>query len=293
MEMAHRMQLIGALRSVRLFYWVLAAAAAVYGYGLNATGATLDEIKKRGFMIVATEDDYPPFEYVVNGKPMGYDHELLAILRKSSPFEIRQEILPWQGILPGVASGKYDVALSAAVITDERVKSLDYTMPISESTMAYVKRKGDTTIKTIKDLSGKTLGVQQGGASFQVLPSLEAELKKSGGSLGKVVQYGAFSEAYQDLVNKRIDAVIHNIVSLSTLVGEKPDTFEMGQRVGEKSYAAWAVQKGNKSVVDYLNAFLAQQKSNGTMKKLQTQWLKITFDDMPSQPMLPGDRPIR
>jgi polar amino acid transport system substrate-binding protein len=293
MEMAHRMQLIEALRSVRLFYWVLAAAAAVYGYGLNATGATLDEIKKRGFMIVATEDDYPPFEYVVNGKPMGYDHELLALLRKSTPFEIRQEILPWQGILPGVASGKYDVALSAAVITDERVKSLDYTMPISESTMAYVKRKGDTSIKTIKDLSGKTLGVQQGGASFQVLPALEAELKKSGGSLGKVVQYGAFSEAYQDLVNKRIDAVIHNIVSLSTLVGEKPDTFEMGQRVGDKSYAAWAVQKGNKSVVDYLNTFLAQQKSNGTMKKLQTQWLKITFDDMPSQPMLPGDRPIR
>jgi len=291
--MGHRMQLIDALRSVRLFYWVLAAAAAVYGYSLNATSATLDEIKKRGFMIVATEDDYPPFEYVVNGKPMGYDHELLAILRKSSPFEIRQEILPWQGILPGVASGKYDVALSAAVITDERVKSLDYTMPISESTMAYVKRKGDSSIKTIKDLSGKTLGVQQGGASFQVLPSLEAELKKTGGSLGKVVQYGAFSEAYQDLVNKRIDAVIHNIVSLSTLVGEKPDTFEMGQRVGEKSYAAWAVQKGNKSVVDYLNTFLAQQKSSGSMKKLQTQWLKITFDDMPSQPMLPGDRPIR
>ena len=108
-----------------------------------------------------------------------------------------------------------------------------------------------------------------------------------------MVQYGAFSEAYQDLVNKRTDAVIHNIVSLSTLVGEKPDTFEMGQRVGEKSYAAWAVQKGNKGVVDYLNTFLAQQKSNGTMKKLQTQWLKITFDDMPSQPMLPGDRPIR
>ena len=291
--MAHRMQLIEGFRSVRLFYWLLAAAAAVYGYGLNATGATLDEIKKRGYMIVATEDDYPPFEYVVNGKPMGYDHELLALLRKSTPFEIRQEILPWQGILPGVASGKYDVALSAAVITDERVKSLDYTMPISESTMAYVKRKGDTSIKTIKDLSGKTLGVQQGGASFQVLPALEAELKKTGGSLGKVVQYGAFSEAYQDLVNKRTDAVIHNIVSLSTLVGEKPDTFEMGQRVGDKSYAAWAVQKGNKSVVDYLNTFLAQQKSSGSMKQLQSQWLKITFDDMPSQPMLPGDRPIR
>src|SRR5207302_1643097 len=82
-------------------------------------------------------------------------------------------------------------------------------------------------------------GVQQGGASFQVLPELDAELKKTGGKLGNVVQFGAFSEAYQDLVNRRVDAVIHNIVSLSTLVSEKPDVFELGQRVGRKSYAAW------------------------------------------------------
>ncbi len=271
---------------------VVATVTSTIGVG-TARGASLEDIKKRGYMIVATEDDYPPFEFVVDGKPMGYDHELLAVLRKSAGFEVRQEILPWQGILPGVASGKYDVALSAAVITDERVKSLDFTMPISESTMAYVKRNGDTSIKSLKDLSGKTLGVQQGGASFQVLPELEAELKKTGGKLGNVVQYGAFSEAYQDLVNRRLDAVIHNIVSLSTLVSEKPEVFELGQRVGRKSYAAWAVQKNNKSLVDFLNVFLAQQKANGTFKQLQAKWLKITFDDLPNQPMLPGDRPVK
>src|SRR5438128_10858061 len=127
-------------------------------------------------MIVATDDDYPPFEFVVDGKPMGYDHELLSILRKSAGFEVRQEILPWQGILPGVASGKYDVALSAAVITDERVKSLDFTVPISESTMAYVERKGDESIKSLKDLSGKPLGVQHGRASLAEQPARELDL---------------------------------------------------------------------------------------------------------------------
>lgn len=257
-----------------------------------ALGATLDEIKKRGYIIVATEDDYPPFEAVVNGKPVGYDHSLLAVLRQQAGFEIRQEILPWQGILPGVASGKYDAAVTAAVITDERAKSLDFTIPISESTMAYVKRTGDDRIKSIKDLTGKTLGVQQGGASFQVLPSLEAELKQTGGKLGQIVQYGNFSEAYQDLINKRLDAVIHNIVSLSILTAEKSKQFELGQRVGEKSYAAWVVQKGNVGLLNFLNAFLIQEKANGTFKKLQTEHLKITFDDLPNQPLLPGDRKI-
>ena len=276
--------------------WIRALArCAIVGLftaaGISAiSAASLDEIKKRGYMVVATEDDYPPFEYVVNGTPMGYDHALLALLRKSAGFEIRQEILPWQGILPGVASGKYDAAVTAAVITDERSKSLDFTIPISESTMAYVKRKGDVRIHGIKDLTSMTLGVQQGGASFQVLPDLEAELKTSGGKLGQIVQYGAFSEAYQDLANKRLDAVIHNIVSLSTLISEKPDQFELGQRVGKKSYAAWAVQKGNKSVTDFLDAFLNQQKANGNFHKLQEEHLKIVFDNLPNEPLLPGDR---
>lgn len=288
-----------ALQSRRTAYWLarsLSRAACVMLLALMgmsaALGASLEEIKKRGYMVVATEDDYPPFEAVVNGKPVGYDHALLAMLKKEAGFEIRQEILPWQGILPGVASGKYDAAVTAAVITDERAKSLAFTRPIAESTMAYVKRTGDDRIKTLKDLSGKTLGAQQGGASFQVMPELETDLKKSGGKLGQVVQYGNFSEAYQDLINKRLDAVVNNIVSLSTLTSEKPKQFELGQRVGEKSYAAWAVQKGNKSLLDFLNAFLAKAKADGSAKKLQAEYLKITFDGLPSEPLLPGDRKI-
>jgi polar amino acid transport system substrate-binding protein len=91
---------------------------------------------------------------------------------RSSPFEIRQEILPWQGILPGVASGKYRrVALSAAVITDERVKVPrlhDADLRIDDGLREAQRAMHRSS--TIKDLSGKTLGVQQGGASFQVLP---------------------------------------------------------------------------------------------------------------------------
>jgi polar amino acid transport system substrate-binding protein len=45
-------------------------------------------------------------------------------------------------------------------------------------------------------------------------------------------------------------------------------------------------------VLAFLNAFLAQEKSNGTFKKLQAEHLKITFDDLPDYPLLPGDRKI-
>lgn len=260
---------------------------------LSVSNDLLNQIKKRGYLVVATEDDYPPFEFLVNGQPTGFDHELLERLKKVVPFEIRQEILPWQGILPGVAAGKYDVALTAAGITDDRAKLLDFTMPIAESTIAYIKRKEDASIKTLRDLSGKTLGAQQGGVSFAAVPDLEAKLKQQGGAIGQVKQYRSFAEAYQDLLSGRLDAVLHNIVSLSVLVDEKPAIFELGDRVSRKSYAAWAVKKGNQPLLDLLNHFLSSLQEQGELKPLQEKWLKISFENLPTQPLLPGDRPIQ
>ncbi|HEY9862402.1 MAG TPA: transporter substrate-binding domain-containing protein [Candidatus Obscuribacterales bacterium] len=258
----------------------------------KASSTLLNKIKQRGHLLVATEDDYPPFEFLVNEKPIGFDHELLEQLRKIVPFEIRQEILPWQGILPGVADGTYDLALTAVGITDDRVKTLDFTMPIAESTIAYIKRKDDPVIKTLADLSGKVLGVQQGGVSLAAIPDLEAQLKQQGGTLGQVKQYRGFAEAYQDLLNQRLDAVLHNIVSLSVLVSEKPAIFELGERLSRKSYAAWAVKKGNQDLLDLLNRFLGDLRAQGELKRLQSKWFKITFEDLPTQPLLPGDRPL-
>ncbi|MBD1823074.1 transporter substrate-binding domain-containing protein [Cyanobacteria bacterium FACHB-DQ100] len=259
---------------------------------LKVSKTLADQIQERGHLKIVTEDDYPPFEFLLNGKPTGFNHELLTRLQQAVPFEIQQEIMPWQGLLPGVEQGKYDVALTAVGITDDRAKFLDFTSPIAESTIAYIKRKDDNSIQAIKSLSGKVLGVQQGGVSMAAIPDLEATLKEQGGRLGTVKQYRGFAEAYQDLLNKKLDAVLHNIVSLSVLVDEKPAIFALGERVSRKSYAAWAVKKGNRELLDLLNQFLQQQREQGELKKLQQDWLRITFEHLPKEPRLPGDRPI-
>src|ERR1700751_2590289 len=99
----------------------------------SAKAGSLDEIKKRG-LIVATEDDFRPFEFVKDGQPTGFDNELIEDLRKYAPFEIKQQILPWTGILAGVSTGKYDVAITAAIITKERKKTLAFPRPIADAT---------------------------------------------------------------------------------------------------------------------------------------------------------------
>jgi polar amino acid transport system substrate-binding protein len=261
---------------------LLGSMAAVFAMPMlvgAAKAASMEEIKKRG-LIVATEDDFRPFEFVVDGKPTGFDNEMIEDLRKYASFEIKQEILPWTGILAGVSTGKYDVAITAAIITRERKQSLDFTSPIADATHYYVKRKDDKSISSIKDLSGKTVGVQAGSALLARLPELGAMLEKTGGKLGKVVEYTSYPEAYQDLALGRVDYVVNTVINLQTLVKEKP-IFEVGQAVSGKSFPAWAVAKGNTELLAFLNGFIAKEKESGRFAELQKKWFGESFPDLP------------
>jgi polar amino acid transport system substrate-binding protein len=257
-----------------------------------ASAASLEEIKKRGHMIVATEDNYPPFEFVQDGQPVGLDHDLYKLLKEWASFQVRQEILPWQGLLAGVVSGQFDVALSAATISDQRAQQLYFAMPIAEATHYYMKRKGDARIQSIKDLAGLTIGTQQGSSIHQRLPEVDALLQKTGGKLGKVSLYASYPEAYQDLANGRIDYVLNSVIAISDVLRKRPGEFELGQAVVPIGYHAWAVKRGNKELRDLLNQFFTEQRKNGNLYRLQEKWLGRSFPDLPWEAKLPGNRPM-
>lgn len=265
----------------RAFATLATALALLAGAG-GASSATLEEIKARGVMTVATEDDYKPFEFVLDGKPMGLDHDLLALYRKQVTWKVEQQIIPWSGLLPGVTTGKYDVALTAVVVTAERARRLDFTMPIADATQYYAARADDASIRSVADLDGKTVGVQAGGGSFAALANLRKLLAASGGGVGRVVQYGSFPEAYQDLANGRVDYVVNGVVNLTSLVKEQPQRFKLGSAVGVPTYAAWAVAKGNTTVLAQLDGFMAKARADGSLHALQEKWLGRAFKDLPT-----------
>ena len=119
---------------------------------------------------------------------------------------------------------------------------------------------------------------------MQRSPTSTEMLTKSGGKLGTVVQYTSFPDAYQDLANGRLDYVINGVVSLTSLVKEQPDRFKIGQAVARPAYAAWAVAKGNATLLAYLDDFIAKSRKDGTLYQLQDKWLGTTFKDMPDTP---------
>jgi polar amino acid transport system substrate-binding protein len=264
-----------------VFMCAALVGVASFLQALPSAAATLDQIKQRGVLNVVTEDDFRPFEFVQDGQPTGFDNELVVRLKARGPLDVHQQIIPFTGLLAGVVSGKYDVATTGLLITKERQQSLDFTTPIAEATIYYVKRKGDKRITKVADLNGLTIGVQAGSAMYQRLPELEKLLAASGGKIGKIVQYTSYPEAYQDLALGRTDYVVNNIVGLNTLIKEKGDIFEIGQPVSSKTYVAWGVAKGNVTLLKYLNDFLAEERRNGDIAKLQQKWFGTTFPDPP------------
>ncbi|MEO8523905.1 MAG: transporter substrate-binding domain-containing protein [Caldimonas sp.] len=260
----------------------LALTAALAAAALPASAASLEEIKARGYMSVATEDDYTPFEFVENGVETGYDNELLALVRKKVGFEIRQQVMPWAGILPGVTTGKYDMAMTAVLVTEERKKVFDFASPTCAS-VTYFATKAGSPLKKGDDMIGKVVAAETGSAMLGDLKAFDAALKASHGGQGfkQIVEYQGYPEAYQDLALGRVDAVANTQISLNSLIKTKPGVFALGVAVGKPVYIAWAIKKGNAGVLKAIDDALLEVRASGEMYRLQEKWLGATFKDMP------------
>ncbi|CAM4057614.1 transporter substrate-binding domain-containing protein [Vibrio neonatus] len=232
---------------------------------------------------VATEDNYSPFNFIAQGKATGINKDLLDELRNYSQFEVKQDILPWTGLLASVSAGQYDLALTGAIITDARLKVFDFTPPIASAQHYFIARAKDDSTSTISDLDGKTLGLQAGSALLERLPELKAMLESQGKKLGKVVEYQSYPEAYADLANGRLDYVINSVVSVNEVVKAKSKIFKKGEAVSGPGFVSWPVPKGHPELLAYLSEFFAHLKQTGRLAELQEKWFGESFDDLPTE----------
>lgn len=268
--------------------WLTVVVAMVFSY--QALAADLAQIEKTGTLKVATEDDYAPFNFIRDGKAEGFNKDMLDALRQYAKFEVSQSILPWTGLLAAVSTGQYDMALTGAIVTDDRLRVFDFTPPWASARHYFVKRTGDNSLNTIADLSGKKVGVQAGSAIVARLPELQAMLEKTGGKLGPVVQYPAYPEAYADLANKRLDYVINVGISVNDLVKAKPKIFAKGLPVSGEGYMSWPVPKDSPQLMAYMTQFINHMRETGKLAELQKKWFGETYDTLPTVPVTSAEQ---
>ena len=141
-------------------------------------------------------------------------------------------------------------------------------------------RAGEDRIKTADDLSGKIVGVQIGSAAAGIIKTFETKLKDAGKpGYADVKQYQHYPEAYQDLLNKRIDAVVNSKSTMMVVMKDAPGKFKMIGGVSDiTAYFGMAFRKEDMRFHAFGNEQLAGLKKRRQLAKLQEKWFGATMD---------------
>jgi len=268
------------MAKAKFLNWVIGAAVAV---GLaGAAGAAqaqdvLAKVKSTGVLKVGTETAFAPFDFIKDGVHVGFNVDLFAEIGKEMGVKIVWTELPWEGVLPGLETGKFDIVAGPATITKARIERYRFSTPIAEATVALMKKAGDASIKEPADVAGKTVGA--GKATAQL-----AQLQTWGATLAKPVatkEYPGYNEAYAELATGRIAAVANSLPNLAFTAQQRPGAFELVQPpFGAKSYFGFPGRKDAeyKTLMDAVDASILKIKGDGRMAKLQEKWFGVAFD---------------
>src|SRR5699024_3615500 len=118
-----------------------------WSVSVNEQAASLvpDNIRDRGYITVASGTAYPPFEFFAkdNETMIGYDIDVSDAIGAVLDLEVKHQPTTFSGIIPGLAAGKYDMAMSAFGITDERKKVVDFVGPYVMGGTGLAVEKGN------------------------------------------------------------------------------------------------------------------------------------------------------
>jgi polar amino acid transport system substrate-binding protein len=239
-----------------------------------ARADAMADAKKRGTLIVGMEAAYVPYEFFKDGKVIGYDPDIIEAA--SAKLGVKPQMIDtaWNGIIPALYAGKFDCIISAMTITKERAEKVLFSMPYADASNVILLRADEANIKTADDLSGKIIGVQLGSAAAGIIKTFEAKLKAAGKpGYASVKEYEHYPEAYQDLLNKRVDAVVNSRSTMMVVMRDAPGKFKMIGGVSDiTAYFGMAFRKEDAALRDFVNTQLAQMKTDGTLTKLQEKW---------------------
>ena len=258
-----------------------ALAAGLMAFAPVARADVLADVKAAGVMKVGTETEFAPFDYIDAGEHVGFNVDLFDAVGKRMGVRIQWVTLPWDGVLPGLEGGKFDIVAGPAIITKARLQRYVFSVPIAEGTVTLARRAGDTSLGKPADIAGKQVG--SGRASNQL-----AQLKEYAATLSppaSVREYSGANEGMADLANGRIVAYALSLPNAAAAAKKRPDIFAVvSPPFGQKNYFGYIGRKdaASASLMNAVDAAIDAMKADGSMATLEQKWFGTTFD-MPAK----------
>ncbi|WP_368505636.1 glutamine ABC transporter substrate-binding protein [Alkalihalophilus sp. As8PL] len=226
--------------------------------------ATTDEAERESY-VVATDNAYVPFEFLdeETGELVGFDIDLMTAIADEAGFDIEFEAMEFDGIVAGIGSGRFDIGIAGMTITEERKENIDFSQPYYEAGLIVAVQADNDEINSVDDLDGKTVATRTGSTS-------ETYIRENTG--GTPEAFPQITEAYQNVIQGRADAVIYDIPNVqyyaSTEGGGQLKT--IGEPLTGEEYGI-AFPKGSE-LRDIADEALTTLMEDGTYADLYEKW---------------------
>ena len=221
---------------------------------LAVQARTLDEIKKDGKIIVATEGQFAPFNYFEGTKLTGFEVEVAELVVKKMGLKLEWKTLGFDALLTGLGQNRWDAVIASHGVTDERSKAVTFANPHYCSGGIIVAM--DDKIRNAKDLTGKVVAVQTGTSYLE-------QVKKVSG-VKEVKNFPQDTDAQRALISKRVDAwVSDKFVAKEAAAKNAKAGFKLGDMLFIERIAP-AMALGNTGLADAWNKAFAEVLADGS-----------------------------
>jgi ABC-type amino acid transport substrate-binding protein len=256
------------------------SAGSSAGAGESAASATgLDPINE-GQLTVGMNLQFKPQMYLDdNNQPAGYDVELLRLLAPDVGAELNIENLDFNGLIPGLQTKKFDMVSVGLSATPERKEVVDFSRAYVPYAQVVAVAAGEADSVTSADQLNKS------GTTITALQGSTAEtLAKEQFPDADVRGFPEQNAAFLEVATGRADAVVVEDYLLAQFQASNADQLEEAA-LGEPlkvEYGSWAVPKGNEEFVAYLDKWLCEKQTDGTLAKTYEKIFEV--DEMPPMP---------
>jgi polar amino acid transport system substrate-binding protein len=237
---------------------------------LHALG--FESIIKSGKLRVAVDSTYPPMEFEDSkGQVVGLDIDLAKALAKELKVEAQFIVMPWDGILAGLKSNRYDIIMSSMNVTPERQAQVNF-IPYLTMGQIFVVKKTAKPVVLEKDLEGRTVAVQVDTTSFS---AVEAILK-SGVKIKEIKTFPAATDTFSALKANQADVIVTDEAVGRYYAALDSKNFVVSGIAIKPEPIGMAVKKSDEKLFKALEQALNSIKKNGTYTKIYREWLKST-----------------
>ena len=252
----------------RLVALLAALAIAVLAAGCGSSDNTTTGEGGGGGekLTVGSDVPYPPFEEFGKTKTefKGFDVELVEAIAKKIGRTPEFEDTSFDTIFRDLAQGKFDMVASATTITEEREETVDFTNPYYlPSAQSILVTKGNSDLKTAKDLEGLIVGVQQGTTGEEYV---EEEIKTK-----ELRTFPQGPDTIPALKAGTIDAVVIDRQVAEKAI-EQDSGIEISGGIETEEQYGFVVQQGDEELLDELNEGLKEVIDSGEYTTIYKKW---------------------